>query len=254
MPLLPQSFKIREAFHLFFLKFLAESLPSTAYAVKGGICLRLFHSSPRLSEDLDLDIFHFTVFSLREKIRKILTRRAFMEHLRTLGISELKTTEPKQTETTQRWKIHLVMGGGSFLTRLEFSRRRQNLVGAVGGIPSAELLHLHQMTPFLLNHYNVEEMVRQKILALASPARMALRDLFDMHHLITYSNIPLPLLRSGVSTESVRLAIEKIRLFKMADFLDQVVPFLPVDLANHYKSKPIFEALRGAVLHFLEPT
>ena len=52
----PRSFELRESFHLAFLRHLATRLFGRSYAVKGGICLRFFHRSPRLSQDLDLDI------------------------------------------------------------------------------------------------------------------------------------------------------------------------------------------------------
>jgi hypothetical protein len=48
--------KIRELFHLAFLRALARKIPASSFAVKGGSNLRFFFSSDRYSEDIDLDI------------------------------------------------------------------------------------------------------------------------------------------------------------------------------------------------------
>ena len=50
------SFEVREYFHLLMLKELNKRLSGRDFALKGGVYLRLFLSSPRLSEDIDFDI------------------------------------------------------------------------------------------------------------------------------------------------------------------------------------------------------
>lgn len=247
----PTPFQLREAFQLLLLRFLAESLSARVYAVKGGVCLRFFHQSPRLSEDLDLDVAEIPVATFRKKIQIVLRNRALLEELQRWGISEVTFTEPKQTETTQRWKIQLVMTGGNSLpTRLECSRRREKLTDATAGVPSPEILRLHQMTPFVCRHYGAVPIARQKIAALASPSRVACRDLFDLYHLLTYSNLATGSLQlPGAVTQA---AIEKISSFEKNDFLEQVAPFLPADLAKLYGEKEGFEKLRLQVQTALE--
>ena len=100
----PLPFQLREAFHLLVLRGLAEALPFSSYAVKGGVSLRFFFLSPRLSEDLDMNIAGLPVAALRLKIRRILENRSLREVLERLGVAKVTFTEPKQTETTQRWK------------------------------------------------------------------------------------------------------------------------------------------------------
>ena len=46
------SLQLREVFHLEFLRWLGRSVKSEAYAVKGGVNLRLFFRSFRYSEDM----------------------------------------------------------------------------------------------------------------------------------------------------------------------------------------------------------
>lgn len=240
---LPAPFLLRETFHLFFLRVLAESLAGRSYALKGGVCLRLFYSSPRLSEDIDLDIVSIPAVTLKAKIRKILDHRALMEKLKYCGVTGLTATEPKQTETTQRWKIQLLLpGGGSLSTRIECSRRVKTLTGVESEVPSAEILGLHRTIPFVCRHYAPEAMVRQKLEALASPVKNACRDLFDLHHLLTYAK--------ASPQKPAADALEKIGSFRFSHFQEEVLPFLPADLAKHY-GKENFEKLRKAVLSLL---
>src|SRR5258706_14587086 len=117
-------FRLREFFHLYVLRQLTARLASRPYAVKGGICLRFFHRSPRLSEDLDLDIDpRMPVKTLQKNVDAILTSDALAASLHIHGVRDVEPSKPKQTETTQRWKAALILTGGTRLsTRLEFSR------------------------------------------------------------------------------------------------------------------------------------
>ena len=47
---------IREGFHVVLLKALAERLQGRDWVLKGGTNLRLYFSSIRFSEDIDLDV------------------------------------------------------------------------------------------------------------------------------------------------------------------------------------------------------
>lgn len=236
-------FHLREAFHLWFLRFLTETLAERSYALKGGVCLRLFYRSPRLSEDIDLDVAALPVATLKTKMRKILTHRALRERLKVYGVNDLTVTEPKQTETTQRWKIRLILPGGNALpTKIECSRRKKELEGTESKIPTAEILNLHHMIPFVCRHYGSEAMVRQKLEALASPSRNACRDLFDLHHLLTYVK--------ASPQKPIPAALEKIESFRFGHFQEQVLPFLPTDLA-HYYGKENFGKLQEEVLSTL---
>src|SRR3989339_1301589 len=96
------SFELRELFHLTLLRHLALRLAGRPYAVKGGICLRFFHRSPRLSEDMDMDIAGIPVATLAHNVGKILGSAAFRARLREGGVSLVKISAPKQTATTQR--------------------------------------------------------------------------------------------------------------------------------------------------------
>ena len=113
-----------ELFHLLFLDQLTRVLDNALYAVKGGCNLRFFFNSIRYSEDLDIDVKTIAVNTLKNKIDRVLKSIPFQHILKTRQIVIGKISAPKQTETTQRWKLTLRTPLPLALnTKIEFSRR-----------------------------------------------------------------------------------------------------------------------------------
>ena len=247
-----RSLELTELFHLTLLLQISRRLSGRPYAVKGGICLRLFHRSPRLSQDMDLDVApQVRGGTLRSALDAILQGPALLAALAPHGVLRLRSTTPKQTDTTQRWKVSLELGGGvSVPTRIEFSRRRGELP-ASSGIPDAALLSQHRLPPFAAQFYDATEMAAQKIAALASPSRYAARDLFDLHHLLRTVGATPAEIAPYVRPEQMAQAVEKIQLFTHRDFTGQVVPYLPDTLAAHYRDPDAFARLRDDVAEAL---
>ena len=243
-----KSLELRELFHLAFLRHLGTRLSGRSYALKGGICLRFFHRSPRLSEDMDLDIIsQVRAETLRNAVDSVIDGRAMLATLMPAGVTGIKTTKPKQTETTQRWKVALQISGGESLpTKVEFSRRRDRIQYS-NGVPDAQLLTQYKMTPFAAQYYDATRMSAQKIMALAAPSRNALRDLFDLHHLLftltTKKEGIIPLLG-----ESMFLAAaEKVIRFTFDDFKEQVLPYLTAELMSLYQDALMFDKQKEEV-------
>lgn len=247
-----RSFELRELFHLALLRHLAARLSGRSYAVKGGICLRLFHRSPRLSEDMDVDVTpQLRVETLRGAVDAVLGGRALLAALLPLGVRGLSASAPKQTGTTQRWKVALELGGGGTLrTKVEFSRRRDPIRSSAG-VPDAELLRRYGLAPFAVRHYDAAGMAAQKMLALASPARNALRDLFDLHHLFFTAGArpqdAAPLVGAAVPAA----AGEKVLAFTFEEFRAQVVPYLTPELVALYEEPALFERQKGELASLL---
>lgn len=236
-----KSFELRELFHLALLRHLAARLSGRSYAVKGGICLRLFHRSPRLSEDMDLDVVsQVRVATLRDAVDSVIEGRAMLAELIPAGVAAITTTKPKQTATTQRWKVALELGGGGSLpTKVEFSRRRGSIQYSTG-IPDARLLAQYRMPPFAVQYYDPVRMSAQKIIALAAPARNALRDLFDLHHLLfTIGSKPSDITKL-LEPETPAAAAEKVMGFSGKDFKEQVLPYLTAELMGLYEDPAVF--------------
>lgn len=243
-----RSFELREFFHLALLRHLAARLSGRSYAVKGGICLRFFHRSPRLSQDMDVDIVSSVrLKTLQNAVDSILNGNPFSSSLLSQGITRIEASKPKQTETTQRWKVALFVGaGGPLPTKIEFSRRHDQ-INCSAGMPDAELLRHYRMTPFAAQVYDAAAMAAQKIAALASPSRYALRDLFDLHHLLRVILVKPIDAAKRVETKILESALEKVGSFSFGEFKEQVLPYLSGDLIDFYRSKDAFERQKSEV-------
>ena len=114
-----------EQFHLLFLAQLTRRVKPALFVLKGGCNLRFFHGSIRYSEDMDLDLGEIGAGAFRDEVREILASRPFAQTLEARGFAVERVSEPKQTDTTQRWKLGLrVQGTASPLpTKIECSRR-----------------------------------------------------------------------------------------------------------------------------------
>ena len=178
------SLQLREVFHIEFLRQLGRMVKAENYAVKGGVNLRLFFKSFRYSEDMDLDARGTSRFRLKEAVMKILDNRAFQDNLKPFGIMRITAPDiakAKQTETTQRFKIHLVSSSGEDLfTKVEFSRRPFSGNAVVGTVNDA-ILRAYKLAPLLAPHYDELSAVTQKLHALAGRATVQARDIFDLY-------------------------------------------------------------------------
>jgi predicted nucleotidyltransferase component of viral defense system len=219
-----------ERFHLVFLRHFATVISPGTICLKGGVNLRFYYNSPRLSEDIDFDARLVGVDILKKNVNKVLASRPLLTELAAAGITLGDIKPAKQTQTAQRWKFHVINEAGTSPTRLEFSRRNDEpFENNVTGPPAPALLAAQQVIPFVFNHYTPLEAYRQKINALATRTHVQARDVFDLHHLSQYAS-------AGRESppELVTQAIERLGLISFAMFKDQVVPFLPDDLAAHY--------------------
>jgi len=241
-------FQLRELFHLAFLRNLAQRLSGRGYAVKGGICLRFFHLSPRLSEDMDLDVVSgVRIQTLENIVDSILKAQSFLGSLAPAGIMAIDPSKPKQTSTVQRWKIGLRLGGNVVLaTKIEFSRRQKQLTCETG-CPEMEILDSHKIPRFAARYYGITAMSVQKIRALASTSRHAVRDLFDLHHLMGRSGANIPGIARQASKEEIEHAAQKVANYSKQQFDEQVLPYLSSELITLYQSPSSFANLKGEV-------
>ena len=110
-----------ELFHLQFLRALLTGGDKRAFVVKGGCNLRFFFGSPRLSEDLDLDVVFRSAVALRNRVDRLLESKGLETILAAHRIAIVRASAPKQTETVQRWKIALKSNAGAVATKVGFS-------------------------------------------------------------------------------------------------------------------------------------
>jgi predicted nucleotidyltransferase component of viral defense system len=237
-----------EFFHLALLGQLSTQLDQQLYAVKGGCNLRFFFSSPRYSEGLDVDIEHVAEATLRNKLDRLIRGRPLALVLRTQSLHLERVSAPKQTPTTQRWKIGLTHAGQQLHTKIEFSRR--GLDAGVEVTPLSPVLSAqYGLVPALVSHYRPEQAVSQKVRALAGRTETQARDVFDLHHLLSR----YPNLRSTLSDEIRQSALERAQSVTFDAFVAQVVAYLPPEQQKAYASETAFDAMLLACLELLEP-
>jgi len=248
------AFQLREIFHLEFLRRLGGKLSPKSYAVKGGINMRFFFGSVRFSEDMDLDITSPDVDRLKGLVKGILSSPAFTDQLRPFGIREIRPPDmarAKQTETTQRFKVHLLtMAGEDLSTKVEFSRRGFKGTTVVD-IVADSILQSYRMTPIWVPHYDLSSAIAQKTEALASRPAAQARDIFDLHVLIARIG-PKPSAAKVSSHALCRKARERVFEVDFAVFRDTVLSYLSIDDRAYFDRPEVWDDIKLRVARYLE--
>jgi Nucleotidyl transferase AbiEii toxin, Type IV TA system len=240
-----------ELFHLHFVRLLCSGPSKGSFAIKGGCNLRFFFESVRYSEDVDVDVSGLPVHALKERVSGILSGPALSMPLRSRGIAVTSVSAPKQTETTQRWKIGLSVEGHAIPlhTKIEFSRRPTMDESKVEPIV-ASVLAEHQLMPFLAPHYRLPAALRQKVGALAGRSVVQARDVFDLAVLFAKSG------SNGEALQPIRpvlgKAIERAMDVSYDEFKSQVVSYLQPEHVDTYGSREAWDALQMQVVDALE--
>jgi hypothetical protein len=239
-----------EKFHLVFLRHFAPVVSPGTICLKGGVNLRLYHNSPRISEDIDFDARVVGVDILKKNVNKVLASRPLVTELAASGITLSEIKPAKQTQTAQRWKFHVIYQDNPLPTRLEFSRRDDEVFeNCAAEPPSPSLLAERRVVPFVFNHYMPTAAYRQKINALATRTQVQARDVFDLHHLARFAEAA-----KLVPSELVTQAMGQLGMISFEMFMEQVVPFLPSDLAAHYGTPEAWKNMSGQVWNDLSTT
>lgn len=201
--------------------------------LKGGLAMRAVLGSTRYTTDIDLDASPRTPMARVQGI----VRRSIERVLRQHGLLEdPRVTEPKQTETTLRWKVNGRAPGTArpIALTVEVSRRpwaapfRTELLDLnpafAGGAAKGRVVAL-----------DAQALAVCKVLALTDPNRDAPRDLFDLSILLeTELENPAELL-AGQSLQRLEQAL--VELWTKVDgmgyerFKTDVAPYLPPEVA-----------------------
>ena len=240
-----------ELFHLHLLRQLTAGRDKGNYVVKGGCNLRFFFGSVRYSEDLDLDVEGTSLDALRDRIDRILGSKLLRENLASLDVELTRTSAPKQTPTTQRWKAQLHHAGSDVLlhTKIEFSRRGRDDASALEAVVP-RLIRRYRLTPLLVCHYLLPAAVRQKLRALVDRREVQARDVFDLG--ILFAKAGDDRFDLGESASRVSEAIERVYALSYGDYRGQVVAYLEPEHAEAVDSPEAWEALQLQVISSLE--
>lgn len=230
------------------LRVLETKLDRARYAVKGGINLRAWLGSARYSEDMDLDALGLEPHALEDRVDKVLASRdlALLLRMQTLDIRRI--TKPKQTETTQRWKLELSTTASAvpLRTKIEFSHRG-SADGYVLEPVRFEIVRPYGIPAPTANHYAGASAARQKISALAHRATTQARDIWDLDHLFRVAGAdPHPL--APALRDALPVAIERVYRMPFEDFKAQVVPFLDPEHQALFGTPEAWDRMRELVL------
>ena len=248
------SLQLRELFHLEFLRWFGRKVKSESYALKGGANLRFFFNSIRYSEDMDLDIKGVQVHVLKDIAIKILQNLSFQDSLRTFGVESIVPPDisaAKQTETTQRFKAHLItLAGEDLFTKIEFSRR--GFKGKVVIQPVSTAVSRPYMLPSLLvPHYDAESAILHKIGALADRSEIQARDIFDLYILSSQSG-PFKIKENVLSPEKMIKAHDNVFEISFERFHDTVISYLSSEDQRAYDLSSIWDEIKLKTANFID--
>ena len=243
-----------EIFHLQFLRQLASGTDRTHFTLKGGCNLRFFFGSIRYSEDLDLDVTVVAQETLKRKVDRLLQSPALGLPLRAHQMIITDVSAPKQTETTQRWKLGLSVAGYAtpLRTKVEFSRRAQPVSAADTVVESAdrELARSYAMLAPVARHYRAAAALVQKVQALVGRPEAQARDVFDLQLLHTrLATLPElePLLKSKLA-----FAADRVMSLTYDDYQGQVFAYLAPEHTAPFAGRRAWEEMQAEVLQLLE--
>jgi predicted nucleotidyltransferase component of viral defense system len=239
-----------ELFHLLFLDQLGRKVDKRDYVLKGGCNLRFYLKSIRYSEDIDLDVVSVLPDKLQLVVETILTSQPFTQILRVRDIEITEWSAPKQTETTQRWKLALRVVGSDIplRTKIEFSRRGDNQ-GAVFEAIDPQVIAAYQLSPIMANHYAAHTAFQQKVGALIDRTTTQARDIFDLNHLLSSGIDPT------ISDERLKNLVEQAETNALAVTFDvfksTVLSYLHPDHRAQYDSASVWDEIVLRVIEAL---
>jgi len=232
-----------ECFHLLLVRLMESRIDRGTWVVKGGVNLRAWFGSLRYSEDLDIDVVRGSPHSLREKMERLLASSAFRDMLAAQGLELARSSRPKQTEVTQRWKVELRARGLSLPlhTRVEFSRRGSADDFTLEPVRS-EIVRPYGLPAPTVNHYTARSAVRQKIRALAGRKETQGRDVWDLEHLLRTTGVdPGPF--TPAEQETLSIALDRALGLGFSVFRAHVVPYLEPDHQEIYGTPAAWERI-----------
>lgn len=190
--------------------------------LKGGMAMRVSHyKHARATKDIDLDAdCNIPLMTLQNVVR-----RAIKASCQDSLLKHIEITEPKQTDTTARWKLSGfdTRTGQKLNLTLEISRResieKENTKLGTTDDGDEVIVYKDEIIAF------------QKIKALLSPTREAPRDIADLYLLIKTSvKSPVPHISKWIKEGNIANVKEmwlKIESMDKNMFKSEVLPSLP---------------------------
>ncbi|EQD61115.1 protein containing DUF1814, partial [mine drainage metagenome] len=148
--------------------------------LKGGMAMRVLFGSQRYTKDIDLGQNQDQSLRSLQSMMRLAIKDSVQGFLENVSV-----TEPKQIDTVARWKIggNVIGGGTEIHITVEVSRR---------GVPEGHVVQKNFIPPkesyaqtTVIDVYDHDAMIFSKVIALHSENRVAPRDLYDLHIMIS---------------------------------------------------------------------
>ena len=189
--------------------------------LKGGMAMRSLFGSVRYTKDIDLGQNQLQSIGALQRVM-----RSAIAEATTGFLDNVEVSEPKQTDTTARWKISgQTSRGTNIALTIEVSRRGvpTGYITSKLYVPPPEAL----CTTVAIDVYSVEAIAASKVFCLANPNRTAPRDLYDLDLLIRMDVVPAQELLQGSSgTQTIQLVWDKLEIMTWGQFQLEVLPYL----------------------------
>lgn len=220
--------EVRNAFQARLLAAIYKARAPGELILKGGGAMKVRTGSARFTKDLDLDHDpNRGLDALVKSIRKAIDQ-AFIG-----GFKKIAVTEPKQTDTVARWKIHAEgPKGEEFQMTLEVSRRHEIDMTDV----EASLLQINDRsfsTRAYIDVYKSDKLVEMKMYALLDENRIAPRDVYDLDLLLGNGASPSMAALSSMQEKYGDLGeqlIRKLEAMPWGMFESQTLNVIPDEL------------------------
>lgn len=220
--------EVRNAFQARLLAAIFRQRQPGELILKGGGAMKVRTDSARYTKDLDLD--HDPRRgrdSLVKSIRKAIDQ-AFVG-----GYKKIEVSEPKQTDTVARWKIHgQGPKGEDFQLTVEVSRRHEIHAEEV----EAALLQIKDpgyAARVYIDVYKSDKLAEMKMYALLDDNRIAPRDVYDLDLLIGEGAVPSPEAIANLQSKYGDVTEQLIKKFDAMPwpvFESQTLAVIPDDL------------------------
>jgi hypothetical protein len=231
------------------------------FVLKGGLAMRAAHGSHRFTKDIDLDSPPSTDMHRAQALVRAAIKRAVAAAGAEV-IENVVVTEPKQTETTLRWKVNGTTPDGTPVNvTVEVSRRGGVPVDNIRPYAFPTFFGLASLQPESLRGvdapvpapslsvlaYDGQAMAANKTFALVSENRVAPRDLYDLDILIR-AEVEAPIaLISEKGPEAAQKALNelwsKLDIMTWSRFREEVLPYLSDDERSRH-TEDSFEDMR----------
>ena len=230
-----------------FLRHLSQRFAGKKWAVRGASCMRFFHRSPRIPEEMEIDVEpRMNPATITESVQTVLENKVFATVLATKGIKSIKVSPAKKSAASIFWKVIINTDNGRHITTGVEIGLKKKAPSYSTGAPALTVLERHAFQPFSAQFYGADEMAAQSITSLVEAKRNASRYLFDLDRLFNSARVKPELAAKLAIAKDIRPASGRVGTFSYADF-KKVLPFLDGDLLRLYTDPRTFGEMKSRV-------